>query len=506
MMTCDNIKERYKNLIYKLLFPHYQNNMLQCLSQIIKENFKSFNISLLSQIIRETNLTEFLGLTIADKIQFKFIAYIIENIPSLELIESLNQHLFIYSKQENVNKEEYIRNYNDCLKGLLLIYKDESKCSRFAIAACKILICLCSNDSSGEAITSIINHDALTLISKRLNTYDYPLFQLNMVLSFAISQRIKKVNLIDTFSNSKLLFDEINRALKESIYRDELIFILNNLTKVLYNFLASDDKKGLIRTNIISQIKESNMVTVLNTCLDDNSDNFTDNNIICHLLNYLKLPYLIESVRNESFVDFLKYLKELKHDNIRTCDRFIQRRFDYRPFYKQCSIDDRIIKFFQLLLTGNNSTDIINYFIFRYNLFKLLFEYKKLATLKYIFINFIRLSEKNEDKHDNSDFIAEFPKFLICLCRLFGFIFYLLDGNQQALNELNRKDYFKEYFYNLFDTVNRENENIAIKNIINDNKYSKDLSLYLSTLHSLKTNLYPPEKDEEIDIIINNRK
>jgi hypothetical protein len=507
-MTSDkNTKDRYKELIYKLIFPYYKNNISLCLSETIRENIQIFNIDLLCQILKVTTFYEFFDLNIHDLIQYKFIAFVIENIPSLNLLETLTQHLFDYNKKDNPNKEEYIRYFNDCLKGLLLIYKDESKSPRHAIAACKILICLCSADSSGEAITSIVNLDAITIIAKRINVPDYRLFLITIFLLFVISEKIRKVNLTETVSNSELLLGEINKALEESVYRDEAVNILDSLAKVLYNFIASDSKKGLLRNNIILQVRESIGVTFSTQTLNDYpEEGFRDRNIICHLLNYYKKPYFIEQLKSESSYDFAKYLKDIKHDNIRTCERFTHKRFDFKSFNKQCRIDDRIVKFFELLLVGNNNTEIINLFIFRYNIFKLIFDYKKMATMKYIFINYINIMEKNDDKNDMNEFVLNFPAFLICLCRLFAFTFYLLNENLNALTELNKKEFFKEHFYNLFDTVNKETENLVIKNLINDNKYAKDLSLYLSTMHSLKTILYPPEKDEEIDVIINNRK
>jgi hypothetical protein len=481
------VKDGLKGILYKLLFLTYKNDIGICISQMLKDSI-TCNFGLLTQIVKNMNLYEFFDFNVNEQMTYKLLALIVEDSPSLELLEAINLHLKGFNTNDTIKRGEYLKNFDIMLKGLACIYVDDNRCPKLAIVACKLIICLCSNDSTGSALATIVDNDFFAVITKRLNSFDYNLYQMNLILLFVISEKIKKANLTETLANAQTFFDDINRALSEGIYRDKPTHTLKNIIKVLYNFLASDDNRGLIRINILAHLRNS--IRVMNNSFDDDEE-YVDDNIICNLLHYLKLPYMIEQMRSENLFDYYKYLKLLKPDGLMACDRFVLKRSDYTEFFEQCSIDERVIKFFQLMISDNN-TEVKNYFLIRYNIFKLLFDYKKLSSMKYIFLNYITLMEKN-DKVETNKFVEKFHLFLSCLCKFFGFIYFLLNGNSYALNELKKKSCFRDSFCDLFDTVSAESENSAVKNIIANKEYQKEFTLYLSTMYSLKTLIHPQD-------------
>jgi hypothetical protein len=427
----------------------------------------------------------------SEKIQYDFIATVVEHWPTLELLDSLNQNF----RQIDPN---LLKNFSDILKPLIEIYRDVSRSPRLSIAAAKLIIYLCSYDITGDSITAIMNHDIITHISVNMNSYDYSLFHLSIMLLCVISEKVKMLKCQEVIGNNKYLVESLNYALVSAPYRDEPLFILNNITKVLYNLLASGGETNIILNKINNHVRDS-------IKSNENDDfEYYDNNIISNLIEYLKMPYFIKQKKDETKERFIHYLRSSDPDGLFNDERMINYKNgrDYRDFYKQCTIDEKIIKFFQLCLKGTHDSIFRGYYLRRYNLFRTLYDHRKIASMIAILYYYISVSNKKDKKEFEKDMLKYFHIFLMSIYRLFKFSFFLLDRDMQFSLEMIKKEYFKS-FIKLYDIINGEKDHDLIKNVLSSDEVGKEFLDFLSTLHSLKTILYPPEQEHEIDVIIN---
>ena len=449
----------FKDLLIRMLFPNYKSDVGFCINEIMNKKLTNFNLPFLCKIIENYDLNKLFEFNQFEPIVYKFICFLVENFPSIELLESLYKH---FKKNDSKDSRNNLKYYSEMIKSLIIIYKDTLRCPRLPVLACKIIIYLCSY-LPGDCIQSLINYDIITHISNNLKSYDYSIFQLSLSLLSLISEKVKKQNCLDSVGNNKYIFDSINTALYSAKYRDEEDYIYNPIIKILFNLLASQTDNEIIFNKILANVKNN---------IPFKYDNYlksleNDNNIISNIINYLKKPYF--NLQLEGKLN----------------DKILSNYDDDKKFNQQCVNDIHIFLFLQLLLKSN-SNELTNIYLERYQFYQLLKESGKIYSYENVFIYFVSM-EKNK-KDGNTEY--DINKFKESCHQFLKFNYFLLDSEQQYLNKF-LKDYYCNDIRRLSETMDQNTHNNEAK--------------AKSIFYSIKNILTEKEPDDEIDIIIKNR-
>lgn len=449
------IRLTFKEILLKLIISKYKgDNIMSCVSDLNSLKNNTYNHTMICKVIKYYNLKDFMGLE-SNNLQNELIRHLIDTNGNYELLDALNYHFKYYIDDSELEaKQAYLKTFPDIHNGLTSIYKDEGANIKVVVLVCRILITLCTFDQLGDVVATLINHDIITAIAKRINTFDYSLFQLNFLFLFVISKKIKSLHVTQTIANNKLLLSSLNNALVQSKYHDHPKFILDSFVKFLYNLIASDHVA--VQERLYDQIKSNE-----------------NDNIAYNLTKeFLALQYDFKS--------------------------------DYQDFLKKCQIDEKIYRLFILLLKSH--IDIKRYFIYELDFFGILSETKKFESMFNAYNEYCktfpnqRLEKKfDELKSQEKEKMAEFSHFMRVVFRLFQFAFYLFENNKNAYDEIAKKENFKD-FLNIFNAFSITKDGFLIKHTINESP--EEFKDFYSAIFSLETIITIDEDNDEIEKLL----
>lgn len=448
----------YSEILISIVINKFEvENILNRVSDINSLKKNDFNQKFLCKILRFGNFKNFFGFA-NFKPQNEYLKYLIEEKWSYEILQAVHAHLT--SSVENYEEEkvkEYFLNFSDIKQGLIQIYLNDDISQKISVITAKILIILCSYDDTAGSVEMLINQDIIPAISKKISSCDYSLLQINFLLLYVITDKIKSLKFTQLIAQDNLLFESMNNIIIQSKFYDNPMFIFENLIKVLFNLIASDF--SVIQQKLLEQIlldKKNNIV-----------NNFIDEFLICKL----------------NFKD------------------------DYKSFIKRCKIEEKVYRFFCCVIKKNS--DMKYHFINNFSFLKKLSENKIFQDYFFHYNNVITIFRANKlkmnNKHPNSIIIEDFIDVLRVLYRLFQFIFFLYENYRNDLLNLKQNEEWFRDFYKLFETINahKDEEDGIIKLELTNaesllNKTGRnEFKDFGSTLFSLQT-LLVVEDDGEI--------
>jgi hypothetical protein len=412
------IRLAYSEILISIVINKFEvENILNRVSDIHSLRKNEFNQKFLCKILRYGNFKDFFGF-LNFKPQNEFLKYLIEEKWSYEILQAVHAHLT--SSVETYGEDEvkeYFINFSDIKQGLVQIYINDNYSPKISVITAKILIILCSYDDTAGSVEMLINQDIIPAIAKKISSCDYSLLQINFLLLYVISDKIKSLKLTELIAQDKLLFESMNNIIIQSKFYDNPMFIFENLIKILFNLIASDFQ--VIQKKILEQIlidKKNNIV-----------NNFIDEFLICKL-NY---------------------------------------KDDYKSFIKRCKIEEKVYRFFCCVIKKNS--DMKYYFMNDFAFLKKLSDNKIFQDYYFHYSNLANIFRANKsnanNKHPSSAMLGEFTDVIRVLYRLFQFIFFLYENNRNDLlnlkqNETWFRDFSKQYieyllsaFYNKISFV-----------------------------------------------------
>jgi hypothetical protein len=321
------IRLAYSEILISIVINKFEvENILNRVSDIHSLRKNEFNQKFLCKILRYGNFKDFFGF-LNFKPQNEFLKYLIEEKWSYEILQAVHAHLT--SSVETYGEDEvkeYFINFSDIKQGLVQIYINDDYSPKISVITAKILIILCSYDDTAGSVEMLINQDIIPAIGKKISSCDYSLLQINFLLLYVISDKIKSLKLTELIAQDKLLFESMNNIIIQSKFYDNPKFIFENLIKILFNLIASDFQ--VIQKKILEKIlidKKNNIV-----------NNFIDEFLICKL-NY---------------------------------------KDDYKSFIKRCKIEEKVYRFFCCVIKKNSD---MKYYFMQYIEYLLSAFYNKIS-------------------------------------------------------------------------------------------------------------------------------
>ena len=418
-----SIKSKICEYIFPLLLKYNDGEQTtQQIKEIATINNCIYNQTLLCKLIKNGSLDIIFS---TDQECDTFIINFIKEKWNLEILESFYDYLIIIIHNDTQDKKRMENLIKSELKKVLVnIYSDISINTRISIIVCKILCLLCSHDSLGGLIESLINMNILEVVARKINTYDYIFLIMNLSLLNLITAKINEGGLSETICNERLLIPEMNKLIVNAKFYDNPVYFLKKPIDILLDILLSNHD--------IMQEKFKEEIRV-----------FPNNNICYNLVfNFLVIP----TDFNDTQIFFKKYLISERIFHFFNC--VIKLKPDIqRYFIKTISIMETISIFF---------TDSLKAFDFYYKYLK---------------------TKRNAASANSTN---EFVILINTILRMFRFIYFLFENNRNYIEDLLKQRNLINLLNNMSSDINSE----VMKKIFTDNPHQfKD---YESIIFSLK--------------------